>query len=166
MKKINIYIFCSQYQLKQLINYFEDKKCNWNLLSWHKDNPVPTCNNKYLPDTEYIFFAREKGVRLGGTYHTKRKFYVTHLNTKDKHKYNHLTVKPISIINNFIINSSLEGDVVLDPFMGSGSTGEAAIIHDRKFIGVEINNNYFETAKNRLTLLIWVNKGLMLWKKK
>ncbi|MTE03625.1 DNA methyltransferase [Lactobacillus johnsonii] len=65
-----------------------------------------------------------------------------------------LTVKPISIINNFIINSSLEGDVVLDPFMGSGSTGEAAIIHDRKFIGVEINNNYFETAKNRLTLLI------------
>ena len=78
----------------------------------------------------------------------------------------HITVKPISIINNFIINSSLEGDVVLDLFMGSGSTGEAAIIHDRKFIGVEINNNYFETAKNRLTLLIWVNKGLMLWKKK
>lgn len=48
----------------------------------------------------------------------------------------------------------VEGDVVLDPFMGSGSTGESAIVQGRKFVGVEINDDYFETAKNRLTLLI------------
>lgn len=155
MKKINIYIFCSQYQLQQLINYFEEKKCNWNLLSWYKDNPVPACNNKYLPDTEYIFFARETGVRLEGTYHTKRKYYITHLNTKDKHKYKHPTVKPVSIINNFIINSSQEGDVVLDPFMGSGSTGEAALRLDRDFIGIELNEEYFSIAHERLNNFIY-----------
>ncbi|EFO68650.1 site-specific DNA-methyltransferase [Lactobacillus iners] len=150
MKKINIYIFCSQYQLTQLINYFENKKCNWNLISWHKDNPVPSCNNKYLSDTEYIFFAREKGVKLGGTYYTKRKYYVTHINTKEKHQYKHPTVKPVSIIDNLIINSSKEQDVILDPFMGSGSTGESALKLDRKFIGIEIKPEYYQIACSRL----------------
>lgn len=89
-------------------------------------------------------------MRLEGTYHTKRKYYITHLNTKDKHKYKHPTVKLVSIINNFIINSSQEGDVVLDPFMGSGSTGESAIVQGRKFVGVELNHQYFVIAKKRL----------------
>ena len=80
MKKINIYLFCSKNQLLPLINYFIDKKCNWNLLSWHKTNPIPTCNNKYLPDTEYILFFREKGVKIQGTYDTK-KHILSHLLT-------------------------------------------------------------------------------------
>lgn len=44
MKKINIYLWCSQKQLMQLINYFANKKgCNWNLICWHKTDPVPAC---------------------------------------------------------------------------------------------------------------------------
>ncbi len=67
MKKINIYIFCSQKQIIPLLDYFvKGKKCNWNLLCWHKSNPVPACGNKYLTDTEYILFFREKGVKIGG----------------------------------------------------------------------------------------------------
>ncbi|WP_356947952.1 site-specific DNA-methyltransferase [Lactobacillus hominis] len=80
---------------------------------------------------------------------------MTHLNTKDKHKYKHPTVKPVSIINNFIINSSQEGDVVLDPFMGSGSTGEAALRLDRDFIGIELNEEYFSIAHERLNNFIY-----------
>ena len=52
MKKTNIYIFCSKKQIPFLIDYFVHKHaCNWNLLTWHKTNPVPACNNKYLSDT-------------------------------------------------------------------------------------------------------------------
>lgn len=149
MKKINIYLFCSKNQLLPLINYFTDKKCNWNLLAWHKTNPIPTCNNKYLPDTEYVLFFREKGVKIQGTYDTKKTYFITPINAKDKALYQHPTCKPVEILQNFIVNSSNENDVVLDPFMGSGSTGVACINTHRNFIGIEINAKYYETAKTR-----------------
>lgn len=150
MKKINIYLFCSKNQLVPLINYFTDKKCNWNLLAWHKTNPIPTCNNKYLPDTEYVLFFRERGVKIQGTYDTKKTYFITPINAKDKALYQHPTCKPVEILQNFIVNSSNENDVVLDPFMGSGSTGVACINTHRNFIGIEINAKYYETAKTRL----------------
>lgn len=150
MKKINIYLFCSKNQLVPLINYFTDKKCNWNLLTWHKTNPIPTCNNKYLPDTEYVLFFREKGVKIQGTYDTKKTYFIAPINAKDKALYQHPTCKPVEILQNFIVNSSNENDVVLDPFMGSGSTGVACINTHRNFIGIEINAKFYETAKTRL----------------
>ena len=151
MKKVNIYIFCSQKQIPLLINYFSvENKCNWNLLTWHKTNPVPACKNKYLSDTEFIFFAREKGVPILGEYKTKKTYYVTPLNTKEKKLYNHPTVKPQEILENLVINSSNENDIVLDPFMGSGSTGVAAVNNNRRFIGFELNDDYIETAKERI----------------
>lgn len=150
MKKINIYLFCSKKQLVPLINYFTNKKCNWNLLTWHKTNPVPTCSNKYLPDTEYILFFREKGVKIQGTYDTKKTYFITPINAKDKNLYQHPTCKPVEILQNFIVNSSNDNDVVLDPFMGSGSTGVACINTHRNFIGIEINAKFYETAKTRL----------------
>lgn len=110
MRKVNIYIWCNKEQIKQYLEYFEG--CNMDLLTWHKTNPVPTCNNKYLSDTEYLLFFREKGVKVYGNYHTKRKFYVTQTNKKDKEKYIHPTVKPVDIMQNIIINSSQE-DVCL-----------------------------------------------------
>ena len=103
MKKTNIYIFCSQKQIPFLIDYFVHKHaCNWNLLTWHKTNHVPACNNKYLSDTEYIFFARAKGVPIYGEYSTKKTYYVTPLNTKEKKLYKHPTVKPQMILKNLI----------------------------------------------------------------
>jgi site-specific DNA-methyltransferase (adenine-specific) len=54
------------------------------------------------------------------------------------------------MVENFIVNSSLENEIVLDPFMGSGTTGEACIKNNRKFIGIEIDETYFNTAKQRI----------------
>ena len=150
MKKINIYIWCNKEQLKQYINFFSEKDCTLELLTWHKTNPVPTCNNKYLSDTEYLLFFREKGVKVYGTYATKRKYYITPTNKKDKQAFKHPTIKPVEILRNLVINSSCEGDTVLDCFMGSGSTGVACIEANRRFIGVEIDKEYFEIAKERL----------------
>ena len=62
MKKINIYIWCSKDQLQQFINFFVGKGCKLDLLTYHKTVPTPTCNNKYLSDTEYLLFFKERGV--------------------------------------------------------------------------------------------------------
>ena len=151
MKKVNLYIWCSQKQLYQLINYFViKKKCNWNLITWHKTNPIPACGNKYLSDTEYCLFFREKGVKIQGSFDTKFTYYVTPLNSKDKKQYGHPTIKPLDIIKNFIINSSNEGDIILDPFMGSGTTPVACVETNRHYIGFEIDENYYNIACKRL----------------
>ena len=150
MKKINIYIYCSKLQLPKLLNYFISKKCNYEILTYHKTNPTPLCGNTYLPDTEYVVFAREKGVKIYGEYKTKFKYYTDKVNKKDKKLYKHPTCKPIPFLQNHIINSSNEDDIILDCFMGSGSTGVACMNTNRKFIGIELDEKYFEIAKNRI----------------
>lgn len=148
MKKVNIYIWCNKEQIPIYLNYFED--CNFDILTWHKTNPVPACDNKYLPDTEYLLFFREPGVKLYGTYDSKKHYYITPINKQDKKLYKHPTVKPLNIITNLVINSSTEGDIILDPFMGTGTTGVAASANNRSFIGIEIDDTYFNVAKNRI----------------
>lgn len=76
--------------------------------------------------------------------------YETPLNQKDKKLYGHPTVKPLEIVKNFIINSSCENDIVLDPYMGSGTTGVACKNLNRNFIGIELDEKYFEIAKKRI----------------
>ena len=130
--------------------FVNKKKCNWNLISWHKTNVVPACGNKYLTDTEYILFFREKGVRVYGTYETKKTYYVTPTNQKEKKLYGHPTIKPQEILNNLIVNSTKENEVVFDGFMGSGSTGVACVNTNRRFIGIELDDGYFNIAKKRV----------------
>lgn len=150
MKKPNIYLWCNKNQLGQYISFFEGIGCKTDLLCWHKTNPVPTCNNKYLSDTEYCLYFRRDGVNMYGSYATKKKYYVTPTNKDDKNKYGHPTIKPLDIIKNLIINSSQEGDTVLDCFMGSGTTGVACRDLNRKFIGIELDKNYCELAQKRI----------------
>lgn len=157
LKKINIYLFCSQRQIMPLLDYFVTRHgCNWNLLTWHKSNPVPACGNKYLTDTEYILFFREKGVRVHGEFNTKRTWYVTPLNQSDKKKYGHPTIKPLEIVKNLVTNSTEPGAVVLDPFMGSGTTAVACQETGRSYIGFEINPEYHATALQRTADEDWM----------
>jgi DNA modification methylase len=150
-ERINAYVWCSKSQLKDLFNYYDDKRCAIDLLTWHKTNPTPLCNNTYLSDTEYCVFVRQRGVKLYGNYHTKRKYWVTPANVADKKRYGgHPTIKPQEIIENLITNSSERGGVVLDCFMGSGTTGAAAKKLGRSFIGIELDKKYFDIAKERI----------------
>ena len=63
---------------------------------------------------------------------------------------NHMTLKPVKLIEYLTLIFSKENQVILDPFMGSGTTGIACLNTDRKFIGIEINDYYFSLAENRL----------------
>lgn len=158
LKSVNMYIWCSWKQVYPLLKYFDEKQNDFNnklvvqMITWHKTNPIPLCDNTYLSDTEYCLFVREKGTRVYGNCQTKHKYYVTEINQKDKKLYDHPTIKPLEIIENLIINSSNEGDIILDTFMGSGTTGCACKRLNREFIGIELSDKYFETAKQRIEM--------------
>ena len=62
----------------------------------------------------------------------------------------HPAIFPEQLANDHIISWSNEGDVVLDPFMGSGTTGKMALLNNRNFIGIELDEEYFEIAKKRI----------------
>lgn len=152
MKKINIYIWCNKNQISSLMKHYEDKGCNVDLLVWHKTNPIPTCNNKYLSDLEYCVFAREPGVGLGGSYETKSKLFESACNKGDKDDYGHPTIKPLEFIKTLIKNSTFSNeDVVLDPFSGSGTTCLAAKELGRKYLGFEIDEHYYNISVDRLS---------------
>lgn len=152
MRKINIYLWCSQKQIPMYLDYFvKDRKCNWNLLTWHKTNPIPACGNKYITDTEYCLFFREKGVRVYGSVDTKSTYFISPLNVKDKRLWGHPTIKPLDFFTKHIVNSSQEGDLVLDPFMGSGTAAVACIREKRNFVGFELDKDYFEKAYQRIS---------------
>ena len=65
-------------------------------------------------------------------------------------KWVHPAKFPLQLALDHIVSWSNPGDIVLDPFMGSGTTGEAALNLNRRFIGIEIDAEYFETAKKRI----------------
>jgi DNA modification methylase len=70
--------------------------------------------------------------------------------TKDKVAFKHPAIFPEQLANDHIISWSNEGDTVLDCFMGSGTTGKMALLNNRNFIGIEIDDEYFEIAKKRI----------------
>lgn len=116
LKTIYIYIWCNKEQIHQYLDYFENRNCIFEILIWNKTNPIPLTNNRYLPDKEYCLLFRENGTGIKGNYETKKTVYYKEANVEDKKKYKHPTIKPLQIIKNLIINSSKEGNIVLDCF--------------------------------------------------
>lgn len=70
---------------------------------------------------------------------------------REQQQYQHPTQKPIALMERIVKLISNENDTILDPFMGGGSTGVACINVNRKFIGIELDDEYFDTAVNRIT---------------
>ena len=148
---IYIYIWCSKKQIPYLIDYYVNKhNCYFDILVWCKTNPIPACNNTYLSDVEYCLMFREEGTKMNGNYQTKSKWYLSSINVFDKEKYKHPTIKPIELVKRHIINSTTKESVVLDPFMGSGTTCVACKELGVNYIGFEINEKYFHIANDRL----------------
>lgn len=151
MKEINIYIWCNKKQILEYLNIFVGKySCNFEIITWHKTNALPTFSNKYLTDTEYCLYFQSGGKVHPKNYEDAKTWFLNPINNKDKKRWKHPTIKPLEIIERFIKNSSNSDDVVLDCFMGSRTTGVACKKLQRNFIGIEINDTYFQTAKDRI----------------
>ena len=150
-KNINQYYFCNKVQLPMYIDFFvNQRKCSFELIKWVKTNAMPTFYNKFLTDTEYCIYVRKRGYCKPENYEDASTLYHAPINAADKKLYKHPTIKPLPLVMRLIRNSSKEGDVVLDPFMGSGTTGVACKLLGRKFIGVELNEGYYNIAKQRI----------------
>lgn len=70
---------------------------------------------------------------------------------REQYKYQHPTQKPVALMERIVKLVSDENDTILDPFMGGGSTGVACINTNRKFIGIELDDEYFDTAVKRVS---------------
>jgi len=150
--KTNIYIWCNKKQIPLYFNYYVNgKRCLFDILIWNKTNAMPTYNNKYLTDCEYLLYFKQKGaINKPKNYEDAKTIFRQPINHKDKKIWKHPTIKPLNIIETIIKNSSNENDLVLDPFMGSGTTGVACKNLNRDFIGIEIDEKYFTIAKERI----------------
>lgn len=151
MKKPNIYIWCNKKQILQYLKYFvEYRKCSFDILVWIKTNPVPLYGKNYMNDKEFCLYFR-KGISLSTTYESGKTYWITSTNKTDKAMYNHPTCKPEEIISKLISNSSNEGDIVLDCFLGSGTTVACAKKLNRRYIGIEVDKEFYLTAINRIS---------------
>jgi site-specific DNA-methyltransferase (adenine-specific) len=97
-----------------------------------------------------LYFRKGSGKCFPESYEDAKTFYIAPINHKDKKEFGHPTIKPLDITEKIIRNSTREGQLVLDPFMGSGTTGVAALNNNRNFIGIELDEGYFNIAKNRI----------------
>lgn len=154
LKNINCFIWCSKQQIPYLLNYFINKNCFFEILTWNKINCSPLTNNTWLPDIEYCLYFREKGkTRLNDGYELKSKWYASPINQKDKDKFEHPTIKPLALVKRHILHTTQPNDIVADFFMGSGTTCVACKDTERQYLGFEIEPKWFSIAQDRLNCL-------------
>ena len=159
MKKVNMYIFCSKLQLAHYFDYLnKNKKLKYDLLVWDKssaDDKYSMKSSKFFTqDIEYIVRIYESGVSLNKVWNEERtkadsRYYMKRQKFKQP-KGKHGTMKPVESIERFIELSSNENDIILDGFMGSGTTAIACINTNRNYIGFELDEEYYETSIKRI----------------
>ena len=121
---------------------------------WHQKNPMPrNMNLQFVNSTESWVYFINRGT--SGTFHNNGKVVHDYLESSvtplsEKKHGKHPTQKPLSIMKQLINLTTNEGDIVLDPFMGSGSSCVAAALLNRNFIGIELNESYFDITSKRL----------------
>lgn len=151
MKKTNIYIWCNHKQIPQYLDFFVNKNnCLFDILIWHKTNATPLFNNKYLTDKEYCLYFRKGGYCNPDNYDAAKTIFEQKINISDKNKFEHPTIKPLKFIETIIRNSSKENDIILDCFMGSGTTAVACKNTGRRYLGFEIDKHWYDIAQDRL----------------
>ena len=148
LKKMNMYVWMAKGSIPETIDWIRKYNYFWDLLVWSKTNPLPAYNHKYLSDLEYCFYIKETGVHWTKKlpYDKYRKTMVDHLQSLPGHP----TPKPLWMMQKLIQVSSKEGDIVCDPYLGSGTTAIAAKSLKRNYIGIEISKKYCEIAEERI----------------
>jgi len=119
-----------------------------NLLVWKKNNATP--NRWYMKNAEYVLFCRKGKAKS-----------IADKGCKTVHEFNniignkiHETEKPVDLLRMYIRNSTKEGDMILDPFAGSGSSLIAAMCENRKCTTIEIDGSYISKIKERVRFFL------------
>lgn len=152
----NIVIFADWKSTTPIIGQLETLNCEVkDMIRIEKSNPMPrNRDRRFIVDYEIAIWAVKKGAkwtfnRISETY--ERPLIKTKVTPKsEKIGKGHPTQKNIETMEWIIHRLTNENDLILDPFMGSGSTGVAAKINNRNFIGIELDNNYYSMSKERI----------------
>jgi len=134
-----------------------------NNITWQKTNPPPNLGCRcFTHSTETIlwakknekksrhFFDYQKMKEINGGKQMKDVWTGSLTKLSEKTEGSHPTQKPEYLLEKIILASTKEGQIILDPFCGSGTTGVVAVRHRRKFIGIDVSKEYLEICKKRL----------------
>ena len=151
----SLIVFMAIIKLESIIKIAEKNNFYYKTTGiWHKKNPMP--RNKdlhFINSTEsWLYFTN---ITKTGVFNNKNKtihdFFETGLTpSSEKQHGKHPTQKPIALMDHLISLLSNEGDTILDPFMGSGSTGVSSKKLKRNFVGIELDEDYVEISKKRI----------------
>ncbi len=150
----NLFIFTSYNLLGEWHKIFDPEFDTFQFMVWHKTNPVPKFRKAgFLNSCELIICCWNKGHTWNfGKQKEMHNFIESPIcmgkeRTKEP---KHPTQKPIKILKHIIKIASNPENLVLDPFMGVGSTGVAALEMNRNFLGIEIDKTYFKASEKRI----------------
>ena len=149
MKIMNAYVFCSETQVPYYAMWAENNGYMFSILVWEK--PLSIINkNRFSQNLEYIVRVYDYGTALRRV--SNNDFYnrVKKTSPVNGSEKIHPTQKPIALIRELLLLNTDEGDSVLDPFIGSGTTAIACIKEKRHFIGFELNKEYYDKANKRI----------------
>ena len=143
--KGSIYIFCGTEQVSDIRKILVQNKMSTRLCIWEKTNPSPMNGDKiWLSGIECCVFGRFPNATFNE--HCKNTVFRYPCGRNKLHP----TQKPLELIEKLVLASSNEGDTVLDPCMGSGTTGVACKKNNRNFIGIEMDGEFYNIASRRI----------------
>lgn len=165
-KNGSMIVFCSYRFLSYIVDAMESMEAGMvvkDILVWQKSNPMPrNTSRRYVQDMEFAIWAVKKKAKWVFN-KPDDKPYLRGLFTTSivsgNEKLGHPTQKSLRLMEDIITIHSNPGELILDPFMGSGSTGEAALRCGRRFVGIEYEKEYYEMAKKRLNSLLFTVEG-------
>ena len=154
-KNGSMIIFCSYRYISYIIDTLESAEAGMvvkDILIWQKTNPMPrNIERRYVQDMEFAIWAVKKNAKWvfnKGDVPYRRSLFQSGL-VSGKEKTGHPTQKSLKLMEEIIEIHTNDNDLILDPFMGSGSTGIASVKKNRNFIGIEKEYDFFEICKKR-----------------
>jgi site-specific DNA-methyltransferase (adenine-specific) len=151
----SIYFFCSWHNIDHFKQAIERKFKLKNMIVWVKNNHGSgDLKGGYAPQHEIVFYACKGRVLNRG----KRLPDVIYADKIPSAKLVHPTEKNISMLEIFVGQHTDAGMLVLDPFMGSGTTGVACINLNRNFIGIELDPDYHRIALERINNALFLKE--------
>jgi site-specific DNA-methyltransferase (adenine-specific)/modification methylase len=150
----NIFIFTSYNMLGKWHEAFDKKYDTFQFMVWHKTNPVPNVRkSSFLNSCELIVCMWNKGHTWNFTTQKQMHNFIESPKCMGRERIKnpkHPTQKPLAVLKHIIQIASRENDIVLDMFMGLASAGVAATQLNRRFIGIEIDENYYKAGVKRM----------------
>lgn len=153
----NIFIFTSYSLFGKWHSAFDNIFNTVQMFVWHKTTPTPSVyKNSFLNSCELVICLWNKGHTWNFLSQEQMHNFYECPSCQYPEKIfspKHPTQKPLKLIEHLLLISSNENDIVFDPFMGVGTTGEACLKHNRRFIGCDTNYKYVDASLKRLSNL-------------